>query len=80
MPASVATPLKVAPFNPRRLHEADACTQATQTEIDGERVGIMEESLSGLTRWQLLKWASASGRWRWGLQEPPRQAVWKYLR
>lgn len=50
MPASVATPLKVAPFNPRRLHEADACTQATQTEIDGERVGIMEESLSGLTR------------------------------
>lgn len=54
MPASVATPLKVAPFNPRRLHETDAhthaCTQATQTEIDGERVGIMEESLSGLTR------------------------------
>lgn len=58
MPASVATPLKLVPFNPRSLDETDAhthtrthaCTQATQTEIDGERVGIMEESLSGLTR------------------------------
>lgn len=74
MPASIAAPLKLSPVNPRRLPETDAhththtCTQATQTEIDGERVGIMEESLTGLTRWQLLKWASASGRWRWGLQ------------
>lgn len=63
---------KLVPFNPHCLHEththAHSCTQATQTETDGERVGIMEESLSGLTRWQLLKWASASGRRRWGLQ------------
>ena len=30
-----------------------------------EGVG-MKESLSGLTEWQLLKWASVSGRWRGG--------------
>lgn len=27
---------------------------------------VMEESLSGLTGWQILKWASVSGRWRGG--------------
>lgn len=50
---------------------------ATKPVIDGkvlcvwvlaERVG-MRESLSGLTRWQPLKWASVSGRWRGGLWE-----------